>query len=163
MLLLALVLIASSNLSVVTTNVPKNKVPKTKVPKPEIGGPNLPKANQPLVSFKPFSIEIHNDMQMFILDTHCFSKNDDLGLHILFPDEVQSWSFHGNWLGTTDFHCRLEWEDGILEFEAFYRNIDLLTNYCSNSICVWSARQDGIYLYNRDNQPVFYDYWDMLR
>ena len=158
MLLLVLVLIASSHFSMVTTSRNKNKVPKPKKTKPKFLKPNNPNP-----AFERFTVEIHNDLRMFILDAHCSSKDDDLGLHILFPDEEQRWSFHDNWLGTTDFHCRLEWQYGLLDFDAFHSNTDnLLIDYCANATWIWSARQDGIYLNNQDDDLVLYEYWDML-
>lgn len=125
-------------------------------------GPEQPKPHEPLVAFREFNIEIHNDLQMYILDSHCYSKDDDLKLHVLFPNDKQSWSFRGNWLGTTNFHCKLEWENGYLEFDAFSNDVEFLTKFCGESSCVWSARQDGVYLTNQDGQSVLYDRWEML-
>ena len=159
LLVLVLVLIASSHFSMVATS---SKY-KNKVPKPRKTKPKFPEPNNPYSAFQHFSVEIHNDLHMFILDSHCTSKDDDLGLHILFPDEEQNWSFHDNWLDSTDFHCKLEWQYGLLEFEAFYSNHGkFLVDHCANSTCIWSARQDGVYLNNKDDELVLYDYWDML-
>uniref|UniRef100_A0A0A0KL79 S-protein homolog n=1 Tax=Cucumis sativus TaxID=3659 RepID=A0A0A0KL79_CUCSA len=134
------------------------KKAKNKSPTPKLSVPN-----NPVVMFERFTVEIHNDLRMFILDSHCYSKDDDLGLHILFPDEKQDWSFKGNWIATTSFHCRLEWEVGYLEFDSFKSAPDFVTNYCGNQTCIWSARQDGVYLNNAAGEQVFYNYWEMIR
>lgn len=113
-------------------------------------------------NFASINVQIHNDLQMYILDSHCFSKDDDLGLHILFPGDKNEWSFKDNFFETTKFHCRLEWENGLLEFDSFRSDIDFLYHFCGNSNCSWSARQDGVYLTDINGEFVFQDYWDML-
>ncbi|KAL0540332.1 hypothetical protein IC582_024568 [Cucumis melo] len=140
------------------TSMAKKKSPKNRVPKPD-----LPLPNNPLVSFEGFRVEIHNELLTYILDSSCYSKDDDLGLHRLYPNEQQNWSFKGNWIATTDFHCKLEWEIAYLEFDSFKSDPDFVTNYCGNRTCIWSARQDGVYLNNAVGQQVFYDYWEMLK
>lgn len=45
-----------------------------------------------------------------ILNVHCKSKDDNLGLHILHFQEFFSWHFRPNFFGTTLFFCRLHWQ-----------------------------------------------------
>ncbi|KAL0540318.1 hypothetical protein IC582_024553 [Cucumis melo] len=153
-LLLVLLLLNSLNMSIA-----KEK----KFPKNKNGKPKLPNPNNPVVSFQKFRVEIHNDLDMYLLDSRCYSKDNDLGLHVLFPDEQQNWSFEGNWDDTTDFHCRLEWENGYLEFDSFISDPEFVTDHCSNRTCIWSARQSGVYLNDAEDQETFFDYWEMLR
>ncbi|CAK9323983.1 unnamed protein product [Citrullus colocynthis] len=136
----------------------EKKFPKNKNTKPK-----LPPPNDPIVSFEKFRVEIHNNLHIYLLDSHCYSKDNDLGLHVLFPNEQQNWSFKGNWVDTTDFHCRLEWEEGCLEFDSFVSDPDFVINNCCNKTCIWSARQDGVYLNDASGKETFFDYWDMLR
>lgn len=152
-LLLVLLLLTSFNVSMA-----KNKKAKSKTEKPD-----LPDPNNPIVSFEKFRVEIHNDLNMYLLDSRCYSKDDNFGLHVLFPDEQQNWSFKGNWDDTTTFHCRLEWEIGYLEFDSFKSDPAFVTDFCCNKTCIWSARQSGVYLNDANNQEIFFDYWEMLR
>lgn len=100
---------------------------------------------------------------MYILDCHCWSKDDDLGLNILLPDDRQSWSFRRNFMGTTLFHCRLEWERGFREFDAFFVDEDFFNQFCPNFLCVWLAKPDGLYMLNGAGQLVLHHRWKMLR
>lgn len=159
--LLLLLLIASYNVSIVESNAPKKK---------RASGSDLPEPNQPLVAFRNFRIEIHNELENLILNTHCYSKDNDLGVHELFPEMQQRWSFKGNWLGRTNFHCRLDWRKGFLDFDAFYNFPEFVKNFCVNdpdddsdvSVCVWTARMDGIYLTRYDGELVFALHWNLI-
>ncbi|KAL4017200.1 hypothetical protein IC575_024876 [Cucumis melo] len=115
-----------------------------------------------IIQLRHYQVKIHNDLEMYLLDSHCFLKDNDLGLHILFPGEQQDWSFEDNIFETTKFRCRLEWENGLLEFDSFKSDLDFLNNFCGNLTCSWSAKQDGVYLTNAKGEYVFQDYWDML-
>ncbi|KAL4017185.1 hypothetical protein IC575_024861 [Cucumis melo] len=154
MLLLILFIVISFDISMASNN---GKI------KSQETGPELPEPHEPLVTFHKFNIRIYNELQMYLLDSHCYSKDDDLGTKVLYPNDEQSWSFRGNWLGTTNFHCKLEWENGYLEFDAFSNDVKFLTNFCAKSSCCWSARQDGVYLTNQNGQVVFNQNWEMIR
>lgn len=154
MLSVTLLFVASLDVSIALKTSKKKQETNSESPKLQ---------GEPLVAFRKFNVQIHNELHMYLLDSHCYSKDDDLGVHVLYPNDRQSWSFKGNWLGTTMFHCKLEWENGSLEFDAFSSNVEFLTNFCGNASCCWSVRQDGIYLTNRNGQVVFKQHWEMLR
>lgn len=154
--LIGLLLIALFDTSMAKGKFSKNRNQDV-IPKRPYSPPRTP-----LIQFRKYQIEIHNDLRMFILDSRCYSKDDDLGLHILFPDDQQNWTFRANFMETTKFICRLEWQYGELIFDSFVSDYNFLNRHCGNSVCGWSARQDGVYLTNEVGQYVFYDYWDML-
>lgn len=116
-----------------------------------------------LIYIPKFHLEIRNELKMYIMDCHCWSKDNDLGLQILLPDERQSWPFRRNFMGTTLFHCRLEWERGFREFDAFFVDEDFVNQFCPNFLCVWIAKQDGLYMLNEAGQLVFHHHWKLLR
>ena len=66
-------------------------------------------------------------------------------------------------MGTTLFHCRLEWERGFREFDAFFVDEDFVNQFCPNFLCVWIAKQDGLYMLNEAGQLVFHHHWKLLR
>ncbi|XP_023546843.1 S-protein homolog 1-like [Cucurbita pepo subsp. pepo] len=125
-------------------------------------GPEQPDPNQPAIALRKFDVHIRNGLRMYLLDSHCCSKDDDLGVHVVYPDDEQSWSFRGNWLGSTNFHCKLEWAYGFVEFDAFADDLNFVTTFCGDSSCVWTAKQDGVYLADQNGQLVFKDHWEML-
>lgn len=119
--------------------------------------------NRSLIVIPKYRVEIRNVMKMYILDTHCWSKDNNLGLNILLPGEKQHWSFRSNFWGTTLFHCRLEWERGFKEFDAFIVDETFVNEFCPNKRCVWLAKQDGLYMVNGAGQHVLKYRWKMLQ
>lgn len=109
-----------------------------------------------------FTVEIRNGMVGHVLTSHCWSSEDDIGVHALYDNQEHHWSFKKNFWGTTKFRCKLDWAEGTQEFNAFYVDQDFFDNYCPNFRCVWVAKQDAIYGVNRDGKLDFKFYWKLV-
>ncbi|KAJ4968811.1 hypothetical protein NE237_015512 [Protea cynaroides] len=97
--------------------------------------------------FEKYHVNITNDLGVgYVLKVHCKSKNDDLGWKLLDNGKFYEWSFHMNFLHTTLFFCKMEWSDiHSGSFVVFDANRDMVR---CDTVCFWSARQDGLYGYS---------------
>ncbi|OAY40805.1 hypothetical protein MANES_09G050200v8 [Manihot esculenta] len=81
------------------------------------------------------------------LSLHCWSGDDNLGNHELSSSAEFEFHFCLNIWGTTKFWCDFSWNHhqygGI--FKVFWVGRKLV-QMCNHKNCVWSARDDGIYL-----------------
>ncbi|KAK4756429.1 hypothetical protein SAY87_006556 [Trapa incisa] len=74
---------------------------------------------------------------------HCKSKDDDLGVHELGPQQAYTFHFHGNIFGTTLFFCGINTDYGNGVYDIYDRRRD--RDRCF--ICIWDVKQDGVYGY----------------
>ncbi|GLT62135.1 hypothetical protein SLA2020_347940 [Shorea laevis] len=82
---------------------------------------------------------------------HCKSKDDDLGKHDIRVGAEFSWGFKTNYWGTTLFWCymRKDIYKAHASFNVFWSSYDDWLSYrCDSSDCIWTAKNDGIYLRN---------------
>ncbi|KAI3995394.1 hypothetical protein MKX01_040510 [Papaver californicum] len=78
------------------------------------------------------------------LTIHCWSSEDDLGVHTLNYTQSFKWKFNVNFRYTTKFICDSSWYDTNTErFTAYEASRDFEV-HCKE-ICVWSIRRDGGY------------------
>ncbi|XP_016903452.2 S-protein homolog 1-like [Cucumis melo] len=111
-----------------------------------------------------YFVHVVNGLSYQSLDVHCQSKDDDLGYHRLVKqgDEFQ-WNFEENFWGTTLFWCRLEKPDAYVAFESFWpetKNVWLRHRCGNQGTCIWTAKDDGIYLRNMPtNADEFVHKW----
>ncbi|XP_026438692.1 S-protein homolog 29-like [Papaver somniferum] len=96
------------------------------------------------------TVIVENDIgPNIVLALHCWSSEDDFGVHTLNHKENFKWRFKVNWKGTTKFVCESGWYDsgespGYQEkFTAFKSSRDWSAN-CEDD-CWWSIRRDGGY------------------
>ncbi|GAV70659.1 Self-incomp_S1 domain-containing protein, partial [Cephalotus follicularis] len=95
------------------------------------------------------------------LDVHCKSADDDLGVHSL-PNhgDTYEFGFHLNFFGTTLFFCNLWYGNFHVVFDAFITSEKFVLEQCGETICMWEAQDDGIYLHNTvTNKSVFKYKW----
>ncbi|KAL6210888.1 hypothetical protein ACLB2K_016118 [Fragaria x ananassa] len=88
------------------------------------------------------------------LFVHCKSKDDDLGIHNLAIGTETNWSFRENFIGTTLFWCYLRTDrEEYASFDVFWEEHDhkWLQTRCNWKDCIWTARDDGIYIKNIPN------------
>ncbi|OWM79389.1 hypothetical protein CDL15_Pgr003562 [Punica granatum] len=81
---------------------------------------------------------------------HCKSGDDDLGLHVIGPNEKYQLRFKPNFWGTTLFFCGMSWAGGhkVFDIYRYYRDfMDRCQGYCR-----WQATKDVI-LGFRQNRP----------
>lgn len=89
-------------------------------------------------------VYVHNDLPKNTpsLKLHCWSKNDDLGLHTLALGQQYSWSFCSNFFPTTLFTCQLWWgSKNNAAFDAYKEKFVRSSHYLHH----WIAKTDGIY------------------
>lgn len=110
-----------------------------------------------------YHVYIVNDLNQDVLYVHCKSKDDDLGSHGLQVKDKFHFTFRVNVWGTTLFWCNFNW--GNINHGGGYHIFwykDELVYKCGykEKDCIWSARNDGIYLKNiPENQfQIFYEW-----
>ncbi|PIA62066.1 hypothetical protein AQUCO_00200209v1 [Aquilegia coerulea] len=113
------------------------------------------------VSGKRVSVYVNNMVAPdTMLDIHCKSKNDDLGLHKIAYRQNQTWSFKINFWGTTLFWCGMGWHDkdprgfnpgGYIHGSFEIYNYKRDSKKC-DGICVWNVQNYGIYFVNKDTK-----------
>ncbi|XP_011659759.1 S-protein homolog 74-like [Cucumis sativus] len=113
----------------------------------------------------PYYVHVLNGLNHHSLDVHCQSKDNDLGHHYLVKhgDDFQ-WNFIENLWRTTLFWCRLEKSDAYVSFESFWPESlknPWLRHRCGTQLtCLWTAKDDGIYLRNMPtNADEFVHKW----
>lgn len=82
-------------------------------------------------------VRITNKLDNGFLALRCQSKNDDLGVHVLYKDDLFEWSFKPNFFPVnTLFFCRLQWKAKVMSFDAYRESRD---NFVCNSKCYWNV------------------------
>ncbi|XP_022931006.1 S-protein homolog 1-like [Cucurbita moschata] len=99
--------------------------------------------------FDAWRIRVFNDMSHGeTLKIHCKSKDDDLGRQTLKVGNNIKWEFRENvWL-TTLFWCNIYSPHGHAALEVFNSRDPVLYFRCHGFVCIWSIRDDGIYVRN---------------
>lgn len=77
-----------------------------------------------------------------LLNVHCKSKNDDLGVHTFGVGQQYSFHFCESFFKNTLFACHLQWGTRSVGFEGFSSKGP---NDCPSGNCFWVAKSDGIY------------------
>ncbi|KAK4774749.1 hypothetical protein SAY86_009684 [Trapa natans] len=72
---------------------------------------------------------------------HCQSKDDDLGVHTILPNQNYTFHFHNNIWGTTLFFCRVttSYGQGLYDFYKYKRDKKRCTD------CAYMVTKDGVY------------------
>uniref|UniRef100_A0A7N0VMK2 S-protein homolog n=1 Tax=Kalanchoe fedtschenkoi TaxID=63787 RepID=A0A7N0VMK2_KALFE len=86
---------------------------------------------------------------------HCWSSEDDLGLHVLKHDQMYQFTFCPNIWGSTKFECRVQFGDGSeKQFMVYKFSRD--SGGCRH--CIWHLRENkACQLLN--GEWVCYDYY----
>ncbi|PRQ41577.1 putative plant self-incompatibility S1 [Rosa chinensis] len=88
------------------------------------------------------------------LNFHCQSKDNDIGVRSLAVNEQYEFSFRINIWRTTLFFCRLWYSDKHAEFVAFKVSYDFYQDCGNQDHCIWTAKEDGVYL--KDELEIFW-------
>ncbi|KAK6781649.1 hypothetical protein RDI58_019445 [Solanum bulbocastanum] len=102
-----------------------------------------------------------------LLDVHCQSKDDDLGVRTLKPGDKFDFSFHPNLLDTTHFYCKFTWGANTTTFDVYYKHkspCKYTSVIATDLYCTWMIEDNAIYL-ARTNTPSPHDFeyvrtWD---
>ncbi|TKY52801.1 Plant self-incompatibility S1 [Spatholobus suberectus] len=91
---------------------------------------------------------------------HCKSADDDVGIQNLSPGSNFTWSFRTDFTHSTLFWCYVRKDNASASFNVFWYD-DRLFQKCDWKKCIWSARDEGIYLTNFDEDvDDLYYQWD---
>ncbi|KAL7109688.1 hypothetical protein ACP275_06G190400 [Erythranthe tilingii] len=83
------------------------------------------------------------------LKVHCWSKDDELGYHLLDTAQEFKWSFCGSFWGDTLFACHFWWGSKDRALDVFVQEpIDFGT-----PSLYWVPQSDGIYFANAYHFP----------
>ena len=95
--------------------------------------------------FSNWEVDIVNDLKNSTLVTHCKSKNDDLGKHVIKPGDKYFWKFHENVWQTTLYWCDFSSKRGQTSGQVFWpEKSHWLSDRCNRNTCIWVAKDDGI-------------------
>ncbi|MCL7022688.1 hypothetical protein MKW94_008483 [Papaver nudicaule] len=103
-----------------------------------------------LIQARKKTVAVYNDIDPNIaLNIHCWSSEDDLGVHTLYYQQNFRWRFRVNFWRSTKFVCDSSWSDHAgngnhtVKFTAYKARRDWMKHCVDN--CVWSIRLDGGY------------------
>ncbi|KAK4732859.1 hypothetical protein R3W88_025847 [Solanum pinnatisectum] len=116
---------------------------------------------------RKYTICVYNSLPVESPDklrVHCFSKDDDIGFHVLSPYEDINWSFQINhWIfARTTFFCSFWWGKKAQAFIVFDdENICISDSQLpqATDYCQWTAQEDGIYLSGEQGYGYKYSSW----
>ncbi|KAJ4846683.1 hypothetical protein Tsubulata_049343, partial [Turnera subulata] len=95
-----------------------------------------------------YHVRIVNNLNSNILDLHCKSGDNDLREQDISKNSDFGFSFCKNYWGTTLFWCNFNWGDN--HGGGYHIWWDKQEGYtecpCPHYHCIWSARDDGLYL-----------------
>lgn len=115
--------------------------------------------NQPLK--KNFVRIINNLNNGETLNFRCQSKDDDLDVRSLAVNEQFEFGFRVNFWGRTLYFCNLWYLDKHAVFDAFKPTMDFKAECGGSHHCIWTAKEDGVYLLNvSTNENIMKYVWD---
>lgn len=83
------------------------------------------------------------------LMVHCWSGDDDIGQHSLHVGQQIAWHFRVNWLGSTQFTCKVKHGTRAKQFYAFSAPIEG-SECAGDGQCYWLIVEDGFYFSKDD-------------
>ena len=91
-------------------------------------------------------MKITNDLENgLVLNLHCQSKDNDLGVHALSKGEAFLFVFRPSFGGHTLFYCSMDWQGASHHFDIYNYEVD--GNRCKHD-CPWSVKEAGPCLFN---------------
>ncbi|KAK8635663.1 hypothetical protein V6N13_004390 [Hibiscus sabdariffa] len=131
---------------------------------PSTSTSSAPTKDQPNSLFGTWHVHVVNGLSNNkILLVHCKSADDDLGeRHLTVGSETQ-WHFKIAIIGSTLFFCFMASDSDHVHvrLDVFWLDQELFYR-CNYKHCIWTARDDGIYLKNiPDNIDEFKHGWEM--
>ncbi|KAL5784217.1 hypothetical protein ACOSQ2_006609 [Xanthoceras sorbifolium] len=89
---------------------------------------------------------------------HCWSRDDDLGVHTLWKTNEWHWGFRNKIFGRTHFWCNMK--HGTKEKTIDVYDSDNWAMTCPDKHhCYWSVKDDGFYFF-QEFRKSFLKYYD---
>ncbi|KAK9002151.1 hypothetical protein V6N11_024839 [Hibiscus sabdariffa] len=134
---------------------------------PSTSTSSAPTREQPNAFYITWHVHVVNGLSSNkILLVHCKSHdNNDLGEHNLTVGSETQWKFKEAIFGSTLFWCfTASRSDHVhAKFNVFWEDQDLFYR-CNWKHCIWTAKDDGIYLKNiPENYDEFRHKWESGR
>ncbi|KAL2242388.1 pumilio homolog 15-like [Sesamum indicum] len=85
------------------------------------------------------TVVVKNDISGENITIHCYSSDDDLGVHTLAYAANFTWYFHVNIGGSTKFYCDLTTGHGSGNYGVFDKRLE---NQCDD-YCLWLIKATG--------------------
>ena len=91
-------------------------------------------------------VKIHNSLSSSspVLQVHCRSGDDDLGVHTVSQGGEYSWRFCNSFFQTTVFSCEIQAGFKFTNFKS-YDSSDR-ESQCPSNVCTWIVKDDGVYI-----------------
>nr|DAD29688.1 TPA_asm: hypothetical protein HUJ06_031156 [Nelumbo nucifera] len=84
------------------------------------------------------------------LSVHCWSSDDDLGLHVLEEGQRISWRFFDSFFTRTRFFCFMTYGDDrkvVGSYPIYDSEVDIAPFPCQR-VCRWMVNNFGLYTYD---------------
>ena len=97
-----------------------------------------------------YNVYIFNNLNRDTLRLHCASKDDDLGNHVLPINGNFHFGFKMNFFASTLFWCGFNFSpvNHGGSYDVFWAGQKFIAACGPDRNCTWSARNDGLYLYD---------------
>ena len=96
-------------------------------------------------NFAKHHVRIINNLNNKLLNYHCKSGDDDLGIRTLQPKGEWEFSFRLHWIASTLFYCYFWYDNFYAAFDVYSA---YLAKVCGGNNYYWTVQEDGFYLYN---------------
>ncbi|KAF8116578.1 hypothetical protein N665_0016s0009 [Sinapis alba] len=95
-------------------------------------------------------VEITNN-NTYILDVHCKSPDDDIGLSAIKKGESYRWQFYVNFFNSTLYFCAFHQRKVK---KCVFDIYDAIRNFKRCTKCTWIAEIDGLYGFSDKKKPI---------
>ncbi|KAL5781300.1 hypothetical protein ACOSP7_006329 [Xanthoceras sorbifolium] len=114
------------------------------------------------VDFNPkVTVSVTNELSnnAIPLFMHCWSHNDDLGVHTLWKTNEWHWEFRNDFLRRTHFLCNFRHGTREKTIDVYDKNNRKLRCFETRH-CNWFVKDDGFYFFNEDQHKLLkYNDW----
>ncbi|KAK9726453.1 hypothetical protein RND81_05G216300 [Saponaria officinalis] len=106
-----------------------------------------------------YEFNIENAMSDGVLNVHCMTNDDDLGLVRLPVHNNYTHGFDTQMFKATRYFCDLKAPGRVYKiFDTFRDMIEFVDHECGGRHCFWKAMDDGIYLFHIQKDKYFKKY-----
>lgn len=103
-----------------------------------------------------YEFSVENAMDVGIMNVHCKSEDDDLGLVRLPVHNNYTHGFRTQFFKTISFFCELMIPGRSYKIiDTFKDVIEFVDHQCGGRHCFWQATENGIYLFHLQRNKYF--------